>query len=153
MGKQTQLLIISRIMHLSFCNASFFDGDIDIPAPSKARESDVQLAALPASPGRLMFDELFVQTCERKSVCDVPTVNTRALMSSDCHPHNISHPGTRTMQRLVHHRLVRLGVNTDVRNCVRKRVPFQRSKIHRHTGAPSSPYGIIILEFTVFLLI
>lgn len=95
----------SCIMHFSFCNAISLA--VHFPALAKAQKSGMQLAALRASPGRLLFDKLVLPTWEEKTVCGTSTGNVRPFVSLNFHRqvfealHNISYPGIRATQRLV----------------------------------------------------
>lgn len=125
---------------------------VDFAAMAKAQAVDPQIHALQSSPSStLVVEAIPLANSTHPLLCDTSTGGQRPLVPLQWRRtvfdslHSLSHPGIRATQRLV---TARSGINADVRRWTRSCIPCQRSKVHRHTVAPLSPFPAPDARFT-----
>lgn len=113
---------------------------------AKDQAADPQIRALQSSPAStLIVEAIPLANSTNPLLCDTSTGTQRPLVPLRWRQtvfdslHSLSHPGIRAT-RLVTAHFVWPGINTDVRRWTRSCIPCQRSKVHRHTVAPLSPF-------------
>ena len=131
---------------------------IDFDAIALAQTNDQELAKFrsnpSSSPFQFQFQDHPISTSNNTITCDissgkprpfVPTSFRRSIFDS---LQNLSHPGIKATQRLITERYVWPNINRDVRQWTRTCVQCQRCKVHRHTCAPLSSFGIPTARFS-----
>ena len=119
---------------------------LDFHKMAELQKDSEELQRLRTSSSSLKFKDLSLPSCDTTLLCDISTGNPRpfvpvALRRAVFHAlHSLSHPGIRATQRLITDRYVWPGINRDVRQWTKSCIECQRSKVHRHTFAPLSPF-------------
>lgn len=118
---------------------------LDLQALAHSQVQDPELQELLKNGSALKLKKMKVG--EVDLYCDISTGKPRPYVTSPFRRrifkiiHGLSHPGTKATSKLITQRYVWPGVKRDCNQWTRGCNDCQRSKIHRHTSSPTTPFS------------
>lgn len=119
---------------------------VDFQQLAQSQETDAELQDLLQQGSSLRLEKVQIPETTVNLYCDTSTSSPRPFVTSNYRRqvfdslHSLSHPGVTATVRLVTQRFVWPGIRKDCREWSRECAYCQRSKVHRHTLSPLSPF-------------
>ena len=119
--------------------------DLQILAQAQTGDSELQ-ALLKSSSTSLRLTALPLPASTSTIICDTSTASPRPFVPAPLRRtvftalHSLSHPGLQATQQLIAEHFVWPGMKKDIKIWTRTCLPFQRSKVQRHTITPLSAF-------------
>lgn len=120
---------------------------------AKAQELDPELTNLINNPQSLLIKKITLPDSNIPLYCDISTKTARPYIPKNHRQqifdtlHGLSHPGIRATNKLIRSRFVWPSINRDCNTWAKQCIPCQRSKIIRHTKAPTGSFPDQIRRF------
>lgn len=131
-------IVADTLSRIATIDASSIRSYIDYEKLAEAQCNDIELQSLMKST-TLKFKQILLPHCSKPIYCDISLNKARVYLPKEFRIsafnaiHEMSHPGTRAMRKMIQDRYIWKNMNKDVTMWTKLCLSCQQSKVHRHT--------------------